>query len=127
MKAIYIFVAGLLLCLIPVVVQSSADVPDSQKHEVEHLLLFVKNTDCKLERNGRMHDGESAYSHINKKYDYFKDEITSTETFIEYSATKSTMSGKYYYVHCGNSEPVKSGDWLLQELINYRELNKTDQ
>ncbi|MEQ9618764.1 MAG: DUF5329 family protein [Deltaproteobacteria bacterium] len=108
-------------------VPSFADVPDSQKPEVEHLLTFVRNTDCKFERNGTMYDGGRAYSHINKKYGYFRDEITSTETFIEYSATKSTMSGKFYFVHCADSEPVKSGDWLLRELINFRGQSKSNR
>ena len=54
------------------------------------------------------------------KYDYFRDDIKSTEEFIEYSASKSTMSGEYYTVTCPGFETIKTQDWLLAELKKYR-------
>ena len=30
------------------------------------------------------------------------------------------MSGKYYIVNCRDQSPVKTRDWLLQELKEYR-------
>ena len=98
-----------------------ADVPPAEKPEVEYLLGLVKNSPCKFERNGKLYDGGKAYGHIKKKYDHFRDEITSTETFIEYSATKSMISGNYYYIVCPGAEPEKTADWLLRELARYRQ------
>lgn len=98
-----------------------ADVPPAQKPEVEYLLGLVKNSPCKFERNGKLYDGGKAYGHIRKKYDHFRDEITSTETFIEYAATKSMISGNYYYIVCPGAEPEKTADWLLRELAKYRQ------
>jgi hypothetical protein len=83
----------------------------------------VSTSDCNFERNGKLYDGERAYRHINSKYEYFIDDITSTETFIEYAATKSMISGKYYMVRCGDSAPVKLADWLNEELKRYRVRN----
>ena len=60
---------------------------------------------------------------FERKYDYFRDDISTTEEFIEYSASKSTMSGKYYLVKCDSSEAVKTKEWLLNELKRYRENN----
>lgn len=94
----------------------------SSQGEVAHLLDYVSKTDCKYERNGTMHTGAEAVEHINKKYDYFKDDIKSTEDFIKYSATKSKMSGKFYKIHCANAKPVKSNEWLVKELKRYRAL-----
>ena len=94
----------------------------SSQDEITHLLDYVSNTDCKYERNGSLHTGAEAVEHINKKYDYFKDDIKSTEDFIKYSATKSKMSGKYYKIHCGNVKSVNSKDWLMKELQRYRAL-----
>jgi hypothetical protein len=102
----------------------SADVPVEQKPEVEHLLEFVRQSDCIMIRNGTEHSGDYAVSHIQKKYDYFKDDITSTEAFIEYSATKSTMSGKYYTIRCSGQEEMRTQDWLLEELRVFRGKNK---
>ncbi len=98
-----------------------ADVPPSQKPEVKHLLQFVETTDCIFERNGKKYDGEKASKHIKRKYKYFRDEITTTEEFIEYCATKSTVSGKSYLVYCDDTGPIESSVWLLQELAEYRE------
>ena len=88
--------------------------------EIDHLLQFVEQTQCQYERNGNMHSGKEAAEHIKMKYHYFKDDIDSTEKFIELSATKSTMSGTFYLVHCPDRPPLKSQTWLLEELNNYR-------
>lgn len=112
---------ALLVYIIPAALYSSADVPPAEKPEVEYLLGLVKTSACKFERNGKLYDGQKAYEHIERKYEHFQDEITSTETFIEYAATKSMISGKYYLIICAGREPENTGDWLLKELRNYRE------
>lgn len=97
-----------------------ADVPPKSQHEVEHLISFVSNTPCLIERNWISHNGREAIAHIQQKYDYFRDDIKTTEQFIEYSATKSTMTGKDYMVKCAGQSTLKTKDWLLQELHKYR-------
>lgn len=104
----------LLLCFF------SANTYASVQDEINYLLDYVSKTDCKYERNGTVHNGKEAVNHINKKYDYFKEDIKSTEDFIRYSATKSKMSGKHYVIHCDGQKPVKSQDWLLEVLGDYR-------
>ncbi|MCK5392639.1 MAG: DUF5329 family protein [Deltaproteobacteria bacterium] len=47
--------------------------------------------------------------------------MTTTEEFVEYSGTKSTMSSKFYLVYCGDNDPIKSSVWLLEELNKFRE------
>ena len=103
----------------------NADGSAEQKLETSHLLNFVKHTPCKIIRNGKAYDGSRAVTHIQKKYDYFKDDIETTEQFIELSATKSTLSGKYYTVVCGDAQPLRTRDWLLEELKNYRQNEST--
>ena len=102
---------------------ANADVSTRQRIEVDYLLNYVKNSSCKINRNGKFYEGIDAVSHIERKYDYFRDNISTTEEFIEYSASKSTMSGKYYLVKCDSSEVVKTKEWLLNELKRYRENN----
>lgn len=104
----------------------SSNVFSSTQGEINHLLQFVGLTSCKYERNGTMHTGKDAVEHINKKYEYYKDDIETAEDFIEYSATKSKMSGKYYLVHCNTNDPVNSKDWLLTELADLRKSIKQD-
>jgi len=98
-----------------------ADAPAGQKPEIDHLLSFVQHSSCRINRNGKFYDASDAVSHIKKKYAYFKDEIQTTEQFIELSATKSTLSGKYYMVQCEDSKQVSTKEWLLDELANFRD------
>ena len=93
-------------------------------NEIRHILSFVENTKCLFERNGTLYEGQDATTHIIKKYNYFKDEIDNTEKFIELSATKSTMSGKYYLIHCPDKESIRSRDWLYKELLRFRQSTK---
>lgn len=100
-----------------------ADVPDADRHEVTYLLEYLRTSGCEMERNGKKHNSESAYSHVKKKYEYFRDKIKTSEDFVEYSASKSTMSGKYYHVFCGSEPAERTQDWLLEELRRYRAKN----
>ena len=97
-----------------------ADVPADQVREIDHLLAYVKNSGCIINRNGTDYPAEKGISHIEKKYDYFRYDINSTEEFIELSATKSTMSGDYYMVSCPGKKSIRTKDWLLTELKRYR-------
>jgi len=99
---------------------SPADVPEAQRPEVQHLLETIKTSACIMERNDEKGTGAMAHDHILRKYDYYRDEIQSTEDFIELAATKSVLSGKYYYVHCEGQPAMRLKDWLLFELQRYR-------
>ena len=104
----------------------NADVTVKQELEINHLLAFVESTACEINRNGKIYGGSKALSHIQKKYDYFKDEIKTTEQFIELSATKSMMSGEFYTVKCNDTKPITTREWLLIELRNYRGYGNTE-
>lgn len=97
-----------------------ADVPDAQRAEVAHLLQFIRTTSCGLVRNGKEYGGERAYSHVMRKYDYFRDEIMSTEDFIALAATKSELSGRPYAFRCNGEPNVAAAGVLLEELRRYR-------
>lgn len=112
MRSHYSFV---FLCLL------STNVHASMKSEIDHLLNFVKTTNCVYERNGKKHTGSEAYKHILRKYNYYEDDVETTEDFIKYSATKSKISGKYYLIHCSNEKGIKSQAWLLEELSRFRQ------
>lgn len=114
-KSPYILILTFLLG-----VEAFADVPAAQRAEVDHLLRYVELSHCVIDRNGTRHTGKEAVGHIQKKYDYFRDKIRSTEDFIELSAAKSTMSGKPYRVVCEGGMTTTTQDWLLGELRAYR-------
>jgi len=102
---------------------SLADVSESQALEIEYLISYLVTSDCQMIRNGKAYSGEDGAKHVRRKYDYFRDRISSTEDFIGYAATKSTMSGRLYEVLCAGEAPAPSSAWLLKELEVYRGLH----
>ena len=96
------------------------DLTTDEKQQIEKLIVFVEKSDCLFIRNGNEHSGKDAAKHIKRKYKHYQDEIFSPEKFIELSATKSSMSGKYYHIRCEGELEVKSKDWLLQELSSIK-------
>ena len=91
--------------------------------EIEHLLQYIDTSDCSFIRNGKSHDSTDAGAHIRKKYDYVKGRIKTTEDFIRYAATKSSMSGRPYQVIC-NNEKMATAEWLTRELARFRSSRK---
>ena len=98
---------------------------DTKNDEIAYLLNFVAQTQCTYDRNGKEYSGSEARVHIQKKYDYYEDDIKTAEDFIAYSATKSMISGEKYQVFCEGKVKQYSADWLLQALTLYR--NKKSQ
>ena len=109
-----------LLTLLLACSTAHGDVTGPQQAEVAHLLEFVRTTTCTVDRNGALHDGPSAHAHIIKKYDYFRDRIATTEDFIAYSATRSTVSNRAYTVICPGQPRMETAAWLKRELERYR-------
>ena len=116
----YLFIISVMICNVAMFDVTMADVPADQLKEVNHLLDYVKDSACTINRNGTDYPANEGVDHIKRKYDYFRSDINSSEDFIEYSATKSTMSGKYYTVSCPGKETMKTRDWLLAELKRFR-------
>jgi Family of unknown function (DUF5329) len=119
MKKIFTLLKIFFICLL-ISNAVNADVPLVQVNEVNHLLDFVKNSGCIINRNGTDYPAEKAIEHIEMKYDYFRNDINNSEDFIEYAATKSTMSGDYYMVTCPGEKTVRTQDWLMNELKRFR-------
>lgn len=87
--------------------------------EINHLLGFIGGSPCRFVRNGDEYDAPAARAHIERKYDYAKRWIQTAEQFIEYAATKSSITGASYRVICSGREE-SSADWLRRELARFR-------
>jgi hypothetical protein len=94
--------------------------------EITHLLKYIRVSDCKFDRNGSFHSAIDGYDHVLKKYEHFrkKRRIKTAEDFIEYAATKSLMSGKMYHVELADGSRVLLKDWLSEELVRLRKIDK---
>jgi len=114
-----------LLLLLPNWLTSSgsgwADVSGAQQEEVQHLLAFIRESGCQMERNGKPHSPEEAQRHMTLKYHLFRSSITQTKDFIEKAASRSVFSGRSYLMLCLGREPQPTAEWLKQELERFRE------
>jgi len=114
----------ILLFLLPFLARAG-DAKTQQ--EINYLVNSISNSGCKFIRNGKTYESKDAVSHIEKKYSYFKDQIDSTEKFIELCASKSSMSKKPYQIQCNGSEKINSQEWLLDSLAKYRGNKQSDK
>lgn len=96
--------------------QSHADTD----REIRHLMTYIENSECAFIRNDKVYDASRAREHIQKKFKATKRWIITTEDFIEFTATKSSMSGRPYKVQCGGRE-LLCADWLKTELARFRQ------
>jgi len=96
--------------LVSPAVASPAD--DAYLHTIDHLLRYVEKSGCVFIRNDKEYNSEEAAKHLQLKYDFFRYEIKTPEEFIELAASKSSVSGRPYWVRCADHPPTPSADWL---------------
>ena len=87
--------------------------------EIASLLIFIEQSECIFISNGKHYDALEARDHIEKKYAYYKERMTTAEDFILYSATKSSITGKPYMVIC-NDVNMLTSEWLYTKLDKLR-------
>ncbi|PMN70224.1 DUF5329 family protein [Enterovibrio norvegicus] len=85
------------------------------ENDVIYLISHMEKADCTFVRNGKTYTNLEAAEHLLNKWDYAKDDITSTAMFIDEVASKSWFTGKAYKVQCGG-EVVTSQVWLTEKL-----------
>jgi len=86
---------------------------------IEFLISAVGKSHLAFIRNGQCYTCEEAATHIRNKYDYFRPEIKTPETFIDRCATGSILSGEPYLVVTTQGKvPLKK--WLQQILAEHK-------
>jgi hypothetical protein len=94
--------------------------PDNTDQEIQHLLAYIAEAECRFIRNGKEYGPEAARKHIQKKYEYARKRIKTAEDFIQGVASKSSMSGKPYKIRCKDQTRL-CADWLGAELKRFRQ------
>lgn len=104
------------LCLVGMVARA-----DTAADEIDHLIEAIGASGCTFVRNGKSHSVNEAEAHLRMKYSRAKRHAKRTEQFITRLASKSSLTGRPYYMHCDDNEPEKAGDWLNRRLEAFRE------
>lgn len=89
--------------------------------EIEHLLVYLRSSDCQFYRNGWWYGPEQAETHLRRKYTHYLGhaDVPTAEEFIAEMATRSSVTGIAYQVRC--NEVIQPSDtWFLTELYRYR-------
>ena len=94
--------------------------------EIQHLLSAIGSSGCTFTRNGTDHAARTAESHLRMKYRRAGTRIETAEAFIEQLASESSWTGQPYLIRCGADEPVQSGDWLGNQLSEFRETHSDE-
>jgi len=117
MKAVVVL-AMLVLLSAPV----SAEPDERTKAEIAHLFTHLSASNCEFFRNGSWYAAPRAAEHLKKKYEYLikRGLISTTESFIERAATRSSVSRQPYLVRCEGAQAMDSGKWFTTALLQHR-------
>lgn len=88
--------------------------------EIDYLIEAVADSGCVFIRNGREHSASEARDHLQMKRRRGKRYYDTTEEFIERIASRSSWSGKAYFIRCAEHEPVTAKSWFAERLDAYR-------
>jgi hypothetical protein len=99
---------------------SASAFPASMDEEIDFLLDTVANSDCIFTRNGKDHAAADARDHLQMKRKRGARYFDSSEEFIEKLASKSSWSGKPYFIQCGSEPRVTAKEWFSALLENHR-------
>jgi len=111
---------GFLFLLFAVQLPATADVASNKRHEIQYLVSYVRDSACVIDSEGEALSGLFASAHIQQLYERYRRDISTAENFIEYTAAKSSVPGKYSMVSCPGKTPVRTIDWLKRALDVYR-------
>jgi hypothetical protein len=113
-------IIGIILFSIALV--ALAEPTPATQPEINYLFSQLTSSGCEFNRNGTWYSAAEATSHLSKKYEYLKQKnlISSTEDFIDNAASKSSMSGKPYFVKCKDAPQIESAKWFKDALIKFR-------
>ena len=109
------FIATLLATLSVPVAQAADAVA-----EIEYLLHFVEQSQCRFLRNGHWYEAATAAAHLRAKYRIASAPLASAEEFIDEVASRSAWSGQQYEIKCANEAPRASSQWLRAALQLHR-------
>jgi hypothetical protein len=93
----------------------------SEKDKINYLLDELVKSKLIFIRNGDSYSAQEAKAHMEKKLEYGGNRITNVDQFITYIATKSSISGKPYYVQFPDGKKIESSVWLRDKLKKLEE------
>lgn len=89
----------------------------TEMEKINMLIERIENLqNASFDRNGTIYDAKAAAEHLRLKLDKAGSSITTARQFIDELASKSSMSGKPYYIVYKSGVKVKVRDFLIAQL-----------
>ena len=96
----------------------------SEAEKIQALLDIIVKSNLIFIRNSVEYSAVRTRKHLELKLSYAGSRISTAEQFIKYIATKSSWTGKPYYVKLPDGKKIKTADWLHQKLKEIEKKNK---
>ena len=88
----------------------------SETDKITTLLDMIENSKLVFIRNGTEYAAPKARQHLQMKLQRAGLKIKTAEDFIKYIASKSSWTGRHYYIKHPNGIKEKSMNWLRKNL-----------
>jgi hypothetical protein len=90
--------------------------PLTEEQKINQLIAYIEKTDAKFIRNGTEYSGVDAAKHLRMKREKAGKRIKTAKEFIDYLASKSSMSNEPYQMKFKNGSVINVRDILYNEL-----------
>lgn len=97
-------------------VQTETQKELTEAQKIDKLILYIEKTEAKFVRNGSEYSGIDAAKHLRMKREKAGKKITTARQFIDYLASKSSLSGEPYLMKFKNGSTLPVRDILYHQL-----------
>lgn len=87
-----------------------------ERQRIDALIAAVEKSGLVFIRNGSEHSAADAASHMRLKFNNAGSRISTAEQFIDYLASKSSITGSPYFLKFPDGHTEKAGLWLHRKL-----------
>ena len=108
----HLLLLALLAC--PVLLADAVD------EEIDFLIKQVATSGCDFVRNGSNHGADAAADHLRLKHRRGRRYVASAEKFIDRLASRSSWTGKPYFIVCPETGEHTANAWLHAKLQSHR-------
>jgi len=110
----------LVVLVAPALAQQAVDLSTVEQQKIGWLIESVAALhDARFIRNGQAYDAARAADHLRLKLRFAGDRVKTAEDFINYCATRSSMSGRRYSIRFADGRTVDAAMFLRQPLAAY--------
>lgn len=90
--------------------------PVSENEKIAELLNAIGTSQVTFIRSGKEYTGAQAKDHLQMKLENAGARVTTADDFITYIASKSSLSGKPYYIRLSDNTTQEAEKWLHERL-----------